>query len=89
MVGGDVGVGEEALAVADLAVPPVLVGAVRHRDNVAPLELQLALLLRLEVVQRLHVVLEQHTAEGSVYTPARGTEITHGGRVSSHACTWY
>lgn len=40
-------------AMADLPVPPVLVGAIGHRYDVAPLELQLALFLRREVVQRL------------------------------------
>ena len=54
VVGGDVGGGEEAPLVAHLARPPVLVGLIGHRDNVAPSELQLAEFLGRKVVQRLH-----------------------------------
>lgn len=38
---------------ADLAVPPVPVGAVRDRYDVAPFEVQLALFLGSEVVEGL------------------------------------
>lgn len=54
MIAGDIGGGEESSTVADLAVPPVLVGAVGHGDHVAALELQLAGFLRREVVHRLN-----------------------------------
>ena len=54
MVGGDVGGGEEAPPVAELPGPPVLVALVGDGDDVAAPELELAVLLRHEVVQRLH-----------------------------------
>lgn len=59
-VGRDVGGGEESFAVANLTVPPVLVLAVGHRDDVAPPKVQLARLLWHKVVQRLHEHLLRH-----------------------------
>lgn len=49
-VGRDVNGREESFARANLAGPPVLLGAVRHRDDVASSEVQLAALLRSEIV---------------------------------------
>ena len=46
MVRRDVGGREESPPVAQLPGPPVLVGAVRYRDDVAAPELQLALFLQ-------------------------------------------
>ena len=46
LVGRDVGGGEEAAPVAQLARPPVLVGLVCHRYDVTAAELQLTLLLK-------------------------------------------
>lgn len=54
VIGSHVGGGEQTPPVAELARPPVLVALVRHGDHVAPSELQLAVLLRDEVVQSLH-----------------------------------
>ena len=60
MVGGDVGGREESSPVAELPSPPVLVTLVSHGDDVAPPELQLAVLLRHEVVQGLDEELLGH-----------------------------
>lgn len=45
---------EVAASIADLALPPVVVGTIDDRDDVAASELELARLLRREVVHRLH-----------------------------------
>lgn len=60
MVGRYVYCWEESFPVADFAVPPVLVGAVRHRDDVPSPEVQLAGFLGHKVVQRLHQHLFRH-----------------------------
>lgn len=60
MVGRYVYCWEESFPVADFAVPPVLVRAVRHRDDVPSPEVQLAGLLGHKVVQRLHQHLFRH-----------------------------
>lgn len=49
-VGRHVDGGEESFAGADLAGPPVLLGPVRHGDHVASSEVQLAALLRREII---------------------------------------
>ena len=46
LVWRDVGGGEEPPPVAQLPRPPVLVGPVRHGEDVAPPELELPLLLK-------------------------------------------
>lgn len=51
---------KQSFPVADLAVPPVLVGTIRHRDDVPSSEVQLAGFLRYEVVQSLHQHLFWH-----------------------------
>lgn len=79
-VRGHVGGGEESFAVADLAVPPVLVLAVSHGDHVAPPEVQLAGLLWHKVVQRLHEhLLRHHILQLDVLRPrhARRAVVVH------------
>ena len=73
MVGGDVGGREEAPLVADFAGPPVLVRPVRDGDDIPPPELQLAKLLRSEIVERLHQELKQITQ-----LPKRNEQQSHG-----------
>lgn len=49
-VWGHVDGGKESFAGADLAGPPVLFRSVRHGDHVASSEVQLATLLRREII---------------------------------------
>lgn len=61
---------KQSFSAGNLAVPPVLVGAIRHRDDVAPPEVQLAGLLRHEIVQRLDEnLLRHHVAQLDVLRP--------------------
>ena len=53
MVGSNISGGEETAPGPKLAGPPVLVGSVGHRDDVAPSKLQFAVLLGDEVVECL------------------------------------
>ena len=70
VVWSDVGCWEEASPGAELSCPPMLVTPVRHCDHISSSELQLAVLLRLEVVEGLdQELLRHHLLEFDVLTP--------------------
>ena len=59
VIRSDISGREEATTSTDLSSPPMLVGTVRHGDDVAALELEFSRLLWREIVQGLNKKLER------------------------------